>query len=388
LPSKYIKNVFYSNFGILWLLVFVMKFAFVSYNYSGDFSSPESWLKRIEGYAGVYEWLAKTDTVEDVHQIDYKGEYTHKGVQYHFVDFGKRPKYFPRKLNRFVRDLNPDIVVIHGLHQPLQLMQLRFLLPGSTKIIVQHHAEKPFGGIKKYVQRMAGYYTDAYLFAAAALGRDWVSKGNLSDPRKIHEVMETSSIFYPMDREPAKLKTGAKGDPVFLWVGRLNENKDPLNVVRAFLKFTLTRPSARLYMIYHTEELLSAIRELLKEHVNTDTVILVGQVPHEDLLYWFNSADFMLSGSYYEGSGTAVCEAMSCGCIPIVTDIFSFRMITDNGKCGILYEAGNGPALLEALRATDEMDLQEKRRLCLEHFRSNLSFEAIAARFHEIAASL
>jgi hypothetical protein len=34
------------------------------------------------------------------------------------------------------------------------------------------------------------------------------------------------------------------------------------------------------------------------------------------------------------------------------------------------------------------MDRQEKRRLCLDYFRSNLSFEAIAAQFHKIAASL
>jgi glycosyltransferase involved in cell wall biosynthesis len=365
-----------------------MNFVFLSYHYSPGYSSPESWIKRIEGYCGLYESLSKTDTVAAIHQIDYEGLYKNKGVQYYFVNFGKKHTYFPGRLNQFVKDLNPDIVVIHGLHQPLETMQLRFLLSRKTKIIAQHHAEVPFIGIKKYAQRMAGSCVDAYLFTSCAMGLNWIRKGNLSNPKKIYEVMEMSSNFYPLDKEVAKLKTGLKTEPVFLWVGRLNENKDPLNVVSAFLKFTVAQPSARLYMIYHTDELLSGIRKLLTDHVNKDTVILVGQVPHEDLLYWFNAADFILSGSYYEGSGTAVCEAMSCGCIPIVTDILSFRMITDNGKCGILYKAGSERALLAALLQTCQMDRQEKRRLCLDYFRSNLSFEAIAAQFHKIAASL
>lgn len=365
-----------------------MNFVFVSYNYSPEFSSPQSWLKRIEGYSGVYEQLAKLGIVHDVKQIGYEGDCTHRGIQYHFVRIDQRKKHFSRQMNRFVKQLNPDTVIVHGLHHPLQLIQLRLMLKKKTKIIVQHHAEKPFPGIKKYAQRLADLGVDAYLFASHDLGADWVKKGNLSASRKIHEVMEVSSNFYPMDKQSARLKTRATGRPVFLWVGRLNENKDPINVVRTFLKFVVTEPGAKLYMIYHTDELLAAIKEILKDHFQGNAVILVGQVPHDDLLYWFNSADFILSGSFYEGSGTAICEAMSCGCIPIVTDIFSFQMITDNGKCGVLYEPGSEAAMLNALMQTREMDIEEKQRLCLDYFKSTLSFEAIARQIYEIAGSL
>jgi glycosyltransferase involved in cell wall biosynthesis len=106
------------------------------------------------------------------------------------------------------------------------------------------------------------------------------------------------------------------------------------------------------------------------------------------LQYWYNSADIILSGSHYEGSGTAVCEAMSCGCMPVVTDILSFRMITDNGRCGLLYEPGNETSLLLALKLTLEIDLQKKQELSLQYFRETLSFEAIAGKIQEIAESL
>jgi len=119
-----------------------------------------------------------------------------------------------------------------------------------------------------------------------------------------------------------------------------------------------------------------------------NNVILTGKVPRADMLYWFNSADFFISGSHYEGSGTALCEAMSCGCVPIVTDIASFRMITDNGNCGLLYEAGSQEALLSALNSTKNMDIAAKQNAAMTYFKSNLSFDAIAAKIQAVAEAL
>ena len=76
-------------------------------------------------------------------------------------------------------------------------------------------------------------------------------------------------------------------------------------------------------MIYQTEELLVEIKNIIEKE-NKNAIQLVGNIPHNEMLYWYNSADFIISGSHYEGSGTAVCEAMSCGCIPITTNIFFF----------------------------------------------------------------
>jgi len=365
-----------------------MIYAFVTYNPSFEISSPESWYKRIEMYARVLEHLAVKNTIINIKRIDYKGDCVHNGVQYRFVNFGRKKTHFPLQLNRYVKNLTPDIVFVQGFHNPLQLIQLRLILNKKTKIIVQHHAEKPLTGIKKYIQRLAGQCADAYLFASKEMGMDWVKKGNLASPGKIHEVMEVSSIFYPVEKKEAKLKTGVTGEPVFLWVGRLNENKDPLNVVKAFLKYADTNPSACLYMIYHTDELLPDINALLAHDKHKDAVKLIGQVPHDDLLYWFNSADFFLSGSHYEGSGTAVCEAMSCRCVPIVTDIFSFRMITDNGNCGLLYEPGSEAALLEALLQSEKIDRNKMRDKALTYFKENLSFEAIGEKIEGVAGSV
>lgn len=365
-----------------------MKFVFTSYIPTQEYNDPEAWLYRIRSYIGILEVLSFNHEVISIEQINYSGEYQKKGVRYYFMRLSALQRLFPAKLHHFIRAQNPDVVFVQGLHFPLQVLQLRAALGNNTKIIAQHHAELPFKGIRKPLQWLASRYVDAYLFSSKALGMEWVDKGNISSSRKIHEVMELSSAFKPIDKDIAKERTGAKGQPIFLWVGRLNANKAPLNAIKAFLLFTTEYPSAKLYMIYHTEELLSEINQLLTNHAQKNAIRLVGKVPHEELLYWFNSADFFLSGSHYEGSGTAVCEAMSCGCVPVVTDIFSFRMITDNGRCGFLYQPGNENELLTILRKTQQTNIETKRKACVDYFRSTLSFEAIAERIHSIAGSL
>lgn len=365
-----------------------MVYVFVTYNPSFEHESPESWFKRTQEYAGALFSLAKNHTVINIKQINYHGDCLHCGVHYHFINSGKNKSLFPKEINRLAKSFNPDIVFLQGLHKPFQFIQLGRMLSKKTKVIAQHHAEKPLTGIKKYVQRIADKYIDAYLFASHEMGLNWVKKGNISSGSKIREVMEVSSIFWPMDKAEARQKIGVADGLIFLWVGRLNENKDPLTVLKAFLKFVEVKQDARLYMIYHTQELLGEIKEVLSYSKRKKAVILVGEVPHGVLKYWFNSADIILSGSHYEGSGTAVCEAMSCGCMPITTDIDSFRMITDNGRCGLLYEAGNQEALSAMLHQIDQIDLAEKQQASLEHFRSKLSFESIAKQIQEIAGSL
>ncbi|MEO8886925.1 MAG: glycosyltransferase family 4 protein [Mucilaginibacter sp.] len=365
-----------------------MRFVFASYVVTKEFDNPQAWLERIKIYANIPTKIAQNHEVFSIEEINYEGELIKENVIYKFLRLPASRFYAAVKLNKYIAALKPDIVIIHGLHFPLQVIHLRLLLNGKVKIIVQHHAEQPFKRFKKNIQRWAGKCIDAYLFASRDMGLDWVSKGNITCPEKVHEVMEVSSVFYPVEKRVVKAQLKITGQPVFLWVGRLNENKDPLTAINAFLKFVTIEPDARLYMIYHTEELLSQIIHLLNNHADSSAITLIGRVPNHELLYWYNSADYIISASHYEGSGTAVCEAMSCGCIPIVTDIFSFRMITDNGNCGLLYKAGNEGALLLALKQTRQLNVQQTRDKCLAYFNANLSFNAIANKIVAIASSL
>jgi glycosyltransferase involved in cell wall biosynthesis len=227
------------------------------------------------------------------------------------------------------------------------------------------------------------------LFTSAEFGLEWTRFGNISNQNKIYEVIQASSVFYPQDKKIARAAACVDGSPVFLWVGRLDANKDPLTVVKAFIQFLEFEPAAKLYMIYQSELLLGKVKDLIKSELKTETAIkLVGKIPHHELLVWYNASDFIISGSHREGSGIAVCEAMSCACVPVLTDIVSFRKMTGPFKCGILYEQGNVTALLEVLMQTTEMDMEKERAKSLQQFKAELSFEAIASKIEQVIASL
>jgi glycosyltransferase involved in cell wall biosynthesis len=360
-----------------------MRIVFLSYHYSADINSPGEWTDRIKFYIGWAERLAETHTVIRVDQINYEGIFIQKKVQYHCIRRTDKNKLFPRKLHRLVKSLKPDIVIVSSFMYPIQVIQLRAVLGRHVKIFVQHHAEKPFSGAKKLIQYFASRQIDRCLFASRETGLYWVHNHNLVSEKKIREFPEVSSDFYPTDKISARAATGLSGSPAFIWVGRLNQNKDPVLAVKTFLVFAESHPQARLYMIYQTDELLSEISSLL--HDKNSTVVLIGKIPHQDLPFWFNSADYYLSASHYEGSGTALCEAMSCGCIPVVTNIPSFRTML--GKTSLLFEPGNQSSLLLALEQTSHLPIDEIRKEVLNRFGSELSFDAIARKFQEIADS-
>jgi glycosyltransferase involved in cell wall biosynthesis len=362
-----------------------MRIVFTSYVSSPQFTNPDEWLERINGHTGILEELAKIHEVISIERINFEGAIERNRVQYYFVRLAGRKTYLPIKLHQTIKKLKPDVVFINGLIFPFQLIQLKYFFGGKIKIIVQNHAEKPFNGWRKFLQRQADRHIKTYFFTSKEMGLEWVTKKIISSEEKIVEVMEASSSFQRIEKTLARAITNCSGAPIFLWVGRLDANKDPVTVVKAFLKFIKYNPLARLYMIFHTEELLEKIKELITPVQN---IILTGRLPHKDLQAWYNSADFIISGSHYEGSGVAVCEAMSCGCIPIVTNIASFRKMTGRGNCGFLYEAGNSEQLLSILLRTPEMDLISEKKKTLRQFSEELSFETIASQINKVIHSV
>jgi glycosyltransferase involved in cell wall biosynthesis len=296
----------------------------------------DSWLNQIDFFVGILEHMAEKNEVHAFFHPSHHETFIKNNVVYHFTDYTKWQLLFPIGLNSFVRKLHPDVVIVHGLIFPFQVIMLSWQLGASVKIIAQHHAERPQKDFRQYLQRLADRYVEAYLFCSVEMSKEWLTKGLIRNSEKIHEVMEASSRFRPIDRKVALTTTKISDDLAFLWVGRLNAGKNPLLAVNAFIRFRRNKPNAHLYMIYQTEELLQELKSLIEKNGANNYIHLVGKVEHSAIQYWFNSVNFIISTSRYEGSGIAVCEAMACGCVPIVSDIPSFRMMTDNGRAGEL----------------------------------------------------
>ena len=366
-----------------------MRFVFTSYSSSPEFTSPERWLARIAFYTGILESLSRMHVVTGIEQISYKGEFKQKGVNYVFIPHRKKVNRFPFKKNTAIKQLKPDVVFINGFIFPLQTILLRLKLGFKVKIIILHRAERPFTGYKKILQVLADKFIDAYFFTSFEFGNTWIENGIVRKKSKFHEIIQSSSIFKPANKSIAKQRAGMAAAPIYLWVGRLDENKDPLTVISGFFEFLKYSPHAKLYMIYQAKDLLKVIEEKIRTNEkHLSSIMLIGTVHHSEMENYYNASDFIISGSHYEGSGIAVCEAMSCGCIPILTNIPSFRKMTNDGEFGLLYEAGNENSLLAALLYSLDLNIQKEQESVKSHFLKELSFDAIARKTNEVVESL
>lgn len=329
--------------------------------------------------SGFAKYLADKIDIQFVKHMNYEGRLKDGAVDYVFF---KRPNRFwqiPFTTHRYIQRQQPDIVIVEGLIFPLQLIMLKKVLSKQCRIIVQHHGEKPYKGIKKFFQKQADRFTDAYLFTAAGNAEEWIREKIIPGKEKCFEGQEASVFFEGKDKQKSREELGIGTDPLFLWVGRLNANKDPFAILNAFEKYAAANPRAKLIMVYSEDEMLGSIQQLV-EHKPAlkNTVTLAGRMPNEKLEDLYSAADFYLSGSHKEGSGYALMEAMACGCIPLVTNIPTFSKMTGNGEYGFLYPPGDTAALTLLLMKTGEIDIASYSEKVKKHFREKLNFKNIA----------
>lgn len=367
----------------------MIKLVDLNYHSHPKISNPAEVLEIQKASIGFVELIKERLSIHLIKHMDFEGERNINGVCYSFFKSKNKFWHIPFKTHHFIKKQKPDIVLIQGLVFPLQLIALRFQLGKRTKIIVQHHGEKAFTGIKKMFQKIADRYVSFYLFTSVENAEEFIKNKIISGKNKCIEILEASTFYMQSNKLECRQELCLINRPIFLWVGRLNLNKDPFTVLNAFEKYVYLYPEARLYMIYQTEDLLKEIRKRLDESsLLKNSVILKGKVDHSELENWFNAADFYISASHKEESGYALIEAMACGSVPIVTSIPSFKKITANGKFGFLFEPGNPESLLKVLLNLKNIDKEEMSVSVANHFKQSLSFKSIADDLFEICEKL
>lgn len=361
-----------------------MHICFIVYSYEDHLKNPEDLLDAYHSLTGWCEALAQNRCkVSALIRFSQTAHIKRGNIDYYFSkdNFGAQISFWkiPFGLHKKAIEINADVYHGHNMDKVLQHAHLKYQLSGGQSLIVQNHAEMPKKWLRILFQRLLYRKIDAFLFCAKGQEIIWQNYHLIGHRTRLFYTMEASTDFVYKERKLARQSTNMEGQSVFLWVGNLNKNKDPLSVLEAFAIILLNHPFAKLYMIFRFDDLLVEVKRFISENkLLKNAVHLVGEIEHKALEDYYNSADYFLLGSHHEGSGYSLMEAMACGCIPIVTDIFSFRMMTDEGKVGFLWKVGNVPDLERAMRQALEANIEECQRKVLGYFNQQLSYEAIA----------
>jgi glycosyltransferase involved in cell wall biosynthesis len=301
----------------------------------------------------------------------------YKLYQYHLNDC--------LRLFRFLRSQRQAVVLFHGFSFPFRFLFLKLLLGKNFKWIIQHHAGNPSKNkLKSFIQRVAYSQADGYLFVTKEQASPFIEKKIIPSSELVFEIMECSTSFQLADKQIAKAKLGiATKKKTFIWVGNLDQNKDPMCLLNAFQSYKNQGNTFELYMFYNKTDLLSQLQSVIMQNQLESFVFLKGKIENKQLENWFNASDFFISCSHSEGSGIALAEAMACGCIPIVSNIPSFEYMTENGTVGKLFTKENSIDLAQKLTELTRVNLELERTRTREIFMEKLSFQAIGKKISE-----
>lgn len=114
-----------------------------------------------------------------------------------------------------------------------------------------------------------------------------------------------------------------------------------------------------------------------------ENVQFLGRMNSNELMTYYNQSKFYLQLSNFEGFGVALCEAMLCGCIPIVSKVNDMpNIVKDTGYILELNDSDKLFKLLDRVTSEANNELGQKARLSIVNNyslmkRKNALFQAL-----------
>jgi glycosyltransferase involved in cell wall biosynthesis len=339
----------------------------------------------------VAEAASKSGSEVSVVQASARSEHLERnGVHYHFLPFddASSRNSHTAAYRGLLRSLVPDVYHVHGLDFPQQVLSLAELSSG-VPIILQDHASRLPRIWRRTLVRRGMSVAAGVAFCSLEQARPFTKAGLIGAATQVYEIPESTSRFAPADRDDARRASGVEGNPAVLWVGHLDANKDPLTVLEGISAAMRELPQLRLYCCFGNAPLLSAVQSRIASDPRLrDGVHLLGRLPHERVELLMRAADIFVLGSHREGSGYSLIEALACGLPPVVTDIPSFRSLTNAGSVGALWPCDDSRALCQALLSIARRSGSELRAAVRTHFERELSANALGVKLTAMYADV
>ena len=146
-----------------------------------------------------------------------------------------------------------------------------------------------------------------------------------------------------------------------LFVGRLENRKGLLDLLRAYNRIKKEVPESRLIVVGPGKIMRTRYELWIKRH-HLDDVVFAGFASQEDLPRYYQTADiFCAPATGRESFGIVLLEAMAMGKPIVATSIEGYRCVVTNGVEGILVPPKNNKQLARALlRLIDNPSMRRK----------------------------
>jgi glycosyltransferase-like protein len=207
-----------------------------------------------------------------------------------------------------------------------------------------HHLDQ-FDDERLMTWQERGYRRASQVLCVSQTWRDHLLAKEGVPSTLVHNGVDLSR--YSRHRDHSDERVAARfglrpGAPMFLAVGGIEERKNTVRLLEAFIAFRATSPGAQLVVaggasVLDHSAYGTAFRSLLASHALGDSVVVTGTVEDDDMPALFRAADVLLMPSIREGFGLVVLEALASGTPVVVSRIAPFTEYLasdeDEGHC-------------------------------------------------------
>jgi glycosyltransferase involved in cell wall biosynthesis len=194
------------------------------------------------------------------------------------------------------------------------------------------------------LERSAAKLSDA-LITVSERNRQEALGLNLAPPTKITTIysgIELDRFQVRVQRSAKCRELGLKADaPIVGAIGRLSEQKAPLDFVRAAKGVLLERPDAQ-FLLVGDGPLLDDVRQAIGDN---RSIVLLGM--RDDIPEILSVLDVFVSASLWEGLGRALTEAMAMECAVAVTEVNGVPELVSHKVTGLLSPPGEPECLAD-----------------------------------------
>ena len=279
------------------------------------------------------------------------------------------------KYCKLISHYQPDIIHAHMVHANIftRLNRLWCKTLNTNKLISTAHNSDEGGKLRMMAYRLTHSLANVTTNVSQEASQAFINKKAVKNQEiiTVYNGINTN-IYAPaiIDKKFYKTEFDVNHETIFLSVGRLHEQKDYPNLIKAiyileqqgfFNKFPAK------FLIAGDGDLLDKLKGLISYYKLNHLLILLGV--RTDISRLMNMADFFVLSSRYEGFGLVVAEAMACNTFVIATDCGGVSEVM--GNTGILVPKQNTELLANAIKKAlqlpeqiiDENNLRARQRI-------------------------
>lgn len=138
------------------------------------------------------------------------------------------------------------------------------------------------------------------------------------------------------------------------YAGRIVRQAKRADLLPAFIELLEESGIDYFFQIAGEGECLEKIETFIQKNDLSNKVQLLGRLPKSEMDSFWKRQDVFVNISEYEGTSLSMLEAMSYGCVPVVTDVSGAREFIGDGENGYICPVGAIDKIAECIKLLAE----------------------------------